>query len=646
LIAKLPVRRALIRADGDGVLPMSFRFCKERLLACLAVIVLVTNPASPAPTRTGVVVILPDDIGFDDISFFNSEGPRTPRIDALARESVRLTDFHASPSCAPTRAALLTGRYNNATGVWHTIMGRQRLRADEVTMADVFRANGYRTALIGKWHLGDSYPLRPCDRGFEQAILFRGGGVGQQPDVWGNTNRPPFTLLVNDRPEAVAAGSGFSTDVLTERAIAWLRERAERDEPFFLLAAWNVAHDPQDRPPDARAEADDRTATIENLDHNVGRLLDALTRTGRAENTVVIFFPDNGMASRGLRGGKATHWEGGHRVPCFLRWPRGGWGGGEAQAAEVDRLTAHIDLLPTLMDALALRDAGPRLPKASLHGRSLRTLLDRALGNDDPALLDRVLVVDNQRSARLERDKQASVMRDEVDGDGRVARKWRLSSGPGGTWSLHDVRADPRQQVDLSARSERTALIAGLKRAYDTWWQVVAEREGEDVRVVLGSEAQPRVRLDAHDWRTDRGDGAVAWHQGVVADGLSGNGFHAVTFARAGSWRFELRRWPEEIAAETTLTSALARPIAHRNGGGGGPTSGNALPIGAGRLRIRRADTTLADLRQTADGQADAVRFTVGGLPHGPAEIEAWFEDEAGRELGGAYYVYVERVTE
>lgn len=161
-------------------------------LGLLAPIVSAAS-ATQAP-RPNVIVVMPDDISHADLTTYNPDAPKTPNIDRLGRQSVRLTDFHVSPTCSPTRAALMTGRYNNATGAWHTIMGRSLLLRDEVTMADILRANGYHTSLCGKWHVGDNYSFRPKDRGFNRVVTHGGGGVGQQHDLWGNSNLMPRHL--------------------------------------------------------------------------------------------------------------------------------------------------------------------------------------------------------------------------------------------------------------------------------------------------------------------------------------------------------------------------------------------------------------------------------------------------------------------
>ncbi|MGH7944019.1 MAG: sulfatase-like hydrolase/transferase [Opitutaceae bacterium] len=284
---------------------------------------LLGGPAvSPRPN---VVLIMPDDVSYPNFSAYRTDEPRTPHIDRLARQSVRLTDFHMSPTCSPTRAALLTGRYNNATGVWHTINGRNHLRSDEVTMAEVFRANDYRTALCGKWHLGPNYPYRPDDRGFDHVATHGDGGIGQQHDPWGNSYLPPARFRVNDTfvpltDEDDGVPGAFASNFFTSRAIEWMRERADRRERFFLYLPYYAAHRPHQMPLDAREGIDALTATIENMDKNVGRVLAFLDESGLANDTLLIFLTDNGHDGC-FRGGKGSEFEGGVAVAGRTRSP-------------------------------------------------------------------------------------------------------------------------------------------------------------------------------------------------------------------------------------------------------------------------------------------------------------------------------------
>ena len=283
-------------------------------------------PAQEPRRRPNVILVMTDDQGYGDLRCLGNEVINTPHCDRLYEQSVRLVDFHVAPTCAPTRAGLMTGRYCNRTGVWHTIMGRSILRGDEVTMADVFGASGYQTGIFGKWHLGDNYPSRPEDRGFTESLVHGGGGVGQTPDFWGN-DYTDDTYWHNGTPTPC---EGYCSDVFFSAAMDFAQESG--DEPFFAYVPLNAAHTPYNIADewvqpyrDAGLEA--RLARfygiITNIDWNMGRLMDKLDELGIADDTILIFMTDNGTGDRGfnagMRGRKGSEYEGGHRVPFFMR---------------------------------------------------------------------------------------------------------------------------------------------------------------------------------------------------------------------------------------------------------------------------------------------------------------------------------------
>jgi len=605
--------------------------------------------------KPNVVLVMPDDLSYSDFSYYNPEGPRTPNLDSLARSSVRLSDFHVAPTCSPSRSQLMTGRSADACGVWHTIMGRYFLRTNEVTMADVFKANGYRTALFGKWHLGDSYPFRPKDRGFEHCVMIRGGGIDQQPDYWGNRNAVPCTLYDNDRPVALNETNGalpgfhvplgipnaFSTDYFTTEAINYMKNCHARQDPFFVYLPYNVAHDPCDMPPDARSRIDAHTATVENMDNNVGRLLEFLDVSGLANNTLLVFIPgDNGMANFMFRGDKATEYEAGHRVPCFVRWPAGGYAGTPGRAREIPQLTSEIDLLPTFMDVLALHDVANRPPEVVMDGHSLKTLLDSNPAHVDPVWGRRVLVVDNQRLDDLVKYKQACVMQDQLAVNGQIIHKWRLihpsESRP---WELYDIQADQFEKTNLlqlSGAGPFDAVVHPLEAAYEVWWRDVSLHASEYSRPIIGSPAELVTCLYSHDWHMQ--NGSPPWNQTMIAAGQADNGFHSVILERAGDYTFDLRRWPMEIAGESSVDSQLRSPI--RVTESNALTYGKALPVRAARIRIWNGNQTYADEGQTVKPGSSGAVFTLP-LPAGEAMAKTWFYDSSGQELCGAYYVYV-----
>ena len=205
-------------------------------------------PISPETAiRPNVVLIITDDQGYGDFSCHGNPVLKTPHLDRLSRQSVRLTNFHVDPTCSPTRVALMTGRYSTRTGVWHTVMGRHMPRPDEVMMPGVFADNGYRTAVFGKWHLGDSYPYRPQDRGFHEVLVHGGGGVGQIPDYWGNDYFDD-TFFRNGQPQRF---EGYCTDVFFREAERFITDN--RQQPFFVYLSTNAPHGPYRVPSPLRA---------------------------------------------------------------------------------------------------------------------------------------------------------------------------------------------------------------------------------------------------------------------------------------------------------------------------------------------------------------------------------------------------------
>ncbi len=574
--------------------------------------------AQTATARPNVVLVITDDQGYGDLGCHGNPVLRTPHLDTLHGESVRLTNYHVSPTCAPTRSALLTGRYTNLVGPWHTIQGRSILHRDEKTLAASLRAAGYRTGIFGKWHLGDNFPSRPQDHGFQEVVIHGGGGVWQTPDHFGNDYFDD-TYLHNGKPEKY---QGFCTDVFFTNAQRFIGEAAAQGRPFFCYLAPNAPHGPMWAPEEKAAKyagvkglrEPGFYGMIENIDDNVGRLRQFLKTRGLAENTIFIFTTDNGTSSgaqvfnAGMRGNKGSAYEGGHRVPFFLHWPKGGLATGKT----VDGLAAHIDVLPTLLELTGVAREGTK----PLHGRSMAPLLRGG------AWADRTIVTDSQREENLIPWRQAAVM----------TERWRLvSPGPGGAGEpkkleLYEIRKDPGQKNDVAAAHPE--VLAKLKAEYEAWWKEVSARAGEYARIVLGSPSEPVSRLTAHDWH---GEGALqTWNQASILRGPNANGFWAVE-ARGGRYRFELRRWPKEL--DLPLGAAYTPPADNRE-----KTAGRAIGgIKTARIRIGKIEKTMA-----VSGVEKAAVFELA-VPEGPAELQTWLVSEDGSERG-AYFVYATRV--
>ncbi|MDT8300110.1 MAG: arylsulfatase [Sedimentisphaerales bacterium] len=551
------------------------------------------NAAEGKPPN--VVLVMTDDQGYGDLGCYGNPVLQTPNLDSLYTQSIRLTDFHVSPTCSPTRSALMTGHYCNRTGVWHTIMGRSLLRKDEVTMADVFSANSYRTAIFGKWHLGDNYPFRPQDRGFGEVLIHGGGGVGQGPDYWGNDYFDD-TYLHNGKLKKF---EGYCTDIWFDGAMKFIE--ANRKRPFFCYIPTNAAHGPYNvadkyskpyRDKGIEKNQANFYGMITNIDENMGRLMRRLKELDLEENTILIFMTDNGTSGSyagRMRGKKGSEYEGGHRVPCFIRWPNGDLTGG----IDVDRLTAHIDLLPTLIELCGLK----KIHGVKFDGDSIVQLLRR----DDRNWPERILITDSQRIEHPEKWRKSAVMTD----------KWRLINGK----ELYDIKTDPEQKSNIAESNPQE--VEKLRKAYEDWWEDVSERFDEYCEIILGSDKHNPTRLMSHDWHAQK----VPWNQGAVRNGMQANGFWAVEVARNGRYQIELRRWAKELDAGIN----------------------EAIP-GSKAINVTKARLTIADQDMTVpvSRNARAVTFDLR-LKAGKTRLQTWFMDNRGNSRG-AYYVYVKRL--
>ena len=567
-----------------------------RLLALLPLLIpSACVPAQvPDPSeRPNVILIITDDQGYGDIGAHGNAMLSTPNLDELASESVRLTDFHVDPTCSPSRSALMTGRYSTRTGVWHTIMGRSLMDGGEETLAEVFAANGYRTGIFGKWHLGDNYPLRPQDQGFEHAVWHRGGGVSQGPDYWGNDYFDD-TYDVNGEYREF---EGYCTDVWFREAMSFIE--ADDGRPFFAYLTTNAAHGPY-LVPEAYEEPYRELGVpptmakfygmITNIDDNVGRLREMLAARGLAENTIIVFMTDNGTAegraprrreegswqgfNAGMRGQKGSEYDGGHCVPFFLHWPAGGIDRGR----EISALSAHIDVLPTLVELAGLR----REARRSLDGVSFAP----ALRAQRPPTTARTLFVHSQRVEHPEKWRKSAVM----------TGRWRLVNGI----ELYDMPVDPGQEHDVAG--EHPEVVERLRGAYDAWWESLVPVFDQYVRIGVGGPEDP-TELMSHDWHT--GGGPVPWNQGHVRNGLVSNGTWAIEVERTGEYEITLRRWPAEL--ERPMDSVRA---AIEVGGVEEETNVDSAAVSASfRIRLPAGPTELLTTLRTSSGEEHGAYF-------------------------------------
>jgi arylsulfatase A-like enzyme len=484
--------------------------------------------------QPNVVIVITDDQGYGDLGCTGNPVIKTPHLDRLANESVWLTDYHVAPTCSPTRAALMSGHWTNRTGAWHTIMGRSMLREDEGTLGQFFKDAGYQTGMFGKWHLGDNFPYRPEDRGFDEVYRHGGGGVGQTPDVWDNSY---FDGGYFHNGKIVPA-KGFCTDVFFDQANKYITNCVQQNKPFLAYISTNAPHGPLHCPPkymDMYKGLPARTAAflgmITNIDDNIGKTRALLKELGVYEDTIFIFTTDNGTAfgqdvyNAGMRGRKGSEYDGGHRVPFFLHWPKGGM----KELKKIDTICHAVDIAPTLLDLIG----APTPYDYQFDGLSLRKILEDDGEVDWP---DRMLVTDSQRVRDPIKWKQSAVM----------SQGWRLVNGE----ELYHIDSDPGQEKDLSANHPER--VKKMRDFYDAWWAELEPTFARTTELYIGHSDHPVVSLTSHDWIQEA---YPPWNQQQNraklpvrpnSRGLKHDGHWAIKVVQGGQYQIEVRRWPQE----------------------------------------------------------------------------------------------------
>lgn len=590
--------------------------------------------------KPNVILVITDDQGYGDIAAHGNPWIKTPGMDQLWEQSVRLTDYHVCPTCAPTRAALMTGRYNNRTGVWHTVTGRTLLRENEVTMAEVFKDNGYSTGMFGKWHLGDNYPRRPIDVGFDKAVYHGGGAVGNTNDYWDNDY---FDDHYYDDGE-YKPFEGYCTDVWFNEAMSFID--SEKGGPFFCYIATNAPHGPlyvEDKYSDPyRGDSlipqPRFNGMITNIDENIGNLRNFLSEKDLDENTIFIFMTDNGSAggvvldgirwnagfptdkgfNAGMRGMKASPYDGGHRVPCFIHWPAGGL----SEGIDFDGLTAHIDILPSLMEMCGLENASSN----KLDGISLWKYIK---GELKWVKGKRTLIVDSQRVEEPEHYRSSAVMQ----------KNWRLVNGT----ELYNMKYDPGQRMDVSMKYPWK--VEEMRGLYQDWFTDVFTDYKTRSYIHIGAPEIKTMVLSSHDWmEVVNADGIRAAKPGgedtppfahpQMRRGWLRNGYWDIEIEKEGSYKFELMRWPKEAGRGIRDSiPASTKPIP-----GGQPFSaGKALDIDNARLQIQDFDETISVTDEMSTASFEVI------LKKGKTKLRTWFTGDNDLSLG-AYWVYVTKL--
>ena len=572
------------------------------LVALLSVLAYPGVAADSHAAPPNVILVMTDDQGYGDLGCHGNPILKTPHLDQLHSESVRFTDFHVSPFCTPTRGALMTGHHPGRNGAFRTSAGRTMLHHDEQTVANLFADNGYTTGMVGKWHLGDNAPHRPQDRGFQDVVWHRCGGIGQASDYWGND----YFDDTYERNGVFEKFEGYCTDVWFREGMRFIDEN--KDKPFFLYLALNAPHGPYLVPPawakPYQGNKDVANANfygmIANIDHNMGLLREKLASLDLADNTILIFMTDNGTAAgakfdgleseaklgynAGMRGKKSSIYEGGQRVPFFIHWPKGNLTGGR----DIDTLAAHLDVLPTLADL-----CGIAVPE-SYHPDGLSLL---------PLLKDRD--TDWPRSHHIVQYHGGagnSTLPAPFDNTVVMTERWRLVNSK--QLELYDIEADPAQRDNLAA--DHPDVVTELRALYAPFWESISPRL-TPVAIDLGSTTENPTTLCSQDWLMETGN--PPWNFQSIKKLPKITKPWIVDITRAGRYQLTLRQFPKE--AERPLVAVRAKV----------KIAGEAkeAPVEAG---------------------SKGVVFELD-LPAGETELWTWLYNEKGK-AGGAYFTEVE----
>jgi arylsulfatase len=451
-----------------------------------------SNAARLNDTRPNIVFILADDLGMGDLACMGNPDVQTPNIDALYAKSTRLTDFHVSPTCSPSRAAFMTGLHEFKVGVTHTIEPRYNMLKSETTIAEALRDKGYSTGIFNKWHLGEKPEFDPAARGFDYVALLT-SPHGQ------HYFNPEFKINGKKTQQ-----QGYFSDVTFDLAENWIGEQVRKDRPFFAWIADKMPHEPYVA---LEPEADvylkkgfsrdvaHRYAMIHILDRNVGKLLEKLKTLGIEDRTLIVFTSDNGQGGyekpqpkneapwkpfmAGLRGGnlnfdapvgaklkpnpnfsggKLSPYEGGTRVPFFARWK-----GHLPEGKDIDALTAHLDIYSTLSDLAGI----PADKQKPTDGFSLVPLFE---GKPSPSFDDRLLFI---HSGRWPMGKSP----DGYEYRNCAVRSPRFRLVNNG--ELYDISKDPGEKQNVI--DQFPDEVDRMRKAYDQWWAAVRPKMINDL---------------------------------------------------------------------------------------------------------------------------------------------------------------------
>ncbi len=519
---------------------MIYHYQKKYFFLAIAAILLfvscsekVQQESSPKPN---VIIVMTDDQGIGDFGFTGNPYIKTPVIDKLADQSLNLTNFYVAPVCAPTRASLMTGRYSERTGVYDTYKGGAIMSDSEITIAEILQENGYETGIFGKWHLGDNYPYRPFDQGFETSVVFRAGGVGQPGDIFNFFARDSSyfnpVLFKNGEPVKTI---GYCSDVYTDETIEFINKNQEKSEkPFFAYLSFNAPHTPLQLPQEyynmykdiefdaskfevydeivEKMTAKDIEAAkkvygmVSNIDDNIGKLIQSLKEQGIYDNTIIVFLTDNGPQQNrykmGLRERKSSVFGGGVRVPCLIHYPEK-----FKEKQELDATIAHIDLLPSILDLCGLEKVNHKIDGMSFFSSD----------NDDYSAFENRTLFFEWGRGFLTKYRNFSALKNNFKLVGNTSAESSIEN-----FELYDVENDPQEKNNILA--ENTEIANALKTEIDDWYnEIISEENNNKIYpAFVGTSYENPVLLN----RNDAKGGQKYWDVKVVEDGIFDIQFH------------------------------------------------------------------------------------------------------------------------
>ena len=589
-------------------------------------------------TKPNVIIVMTDDQGYPELSVHGNPVLQTPHLDLLHGQSIRLSDYHVSPMCTPTRGQLLTGIDAARNGAVNVSSGRALLRPEIPIIANYFEDAGYSTGAFGKWHLGSNYPFRPQDRGFKESVWYPSSSIPSVPAYWGNDYFDDV-YIHNGKEQRF---KGYCTDVFFKEAKRFMLESASNNKPFLCYLATNTPHGPfipkeEDRKvieevlklpkfdhlgANIKKRLSLYLGMIRNIDWNMGKLMKFLDDNDLADDTILVFQTDNGSLlgpqyfNAGMRGRKTQIWEGGHRVPCFIRWPKGDLG----QPRDIGGLTQVQDILPTLMDLCEIKYN----KESKLDGISLKPFMQ----GSEKIPENRILIINYSRMPGFSNYPSPFAQTQmRVDQAAVLWKRWRLLEDR----ELYNLESDPMQEKNIIG--EHPDVVMKMRGHLYSWWETVKHLANKPQRIIIGSEYENPTKLSATEWLDVFID-----QQRQILRGVQKSGYWLLEVAKAGEYEIQLRRWPRETRGAINGTLP--------NG------DGEALPINQAMLYVsghnhldigQKKSNQFEGLTKPVTEKDREITFTMK-LKKGPCALHTWFKGQNNTILS-AYYVYIKRKT-